>query len=89
MSQNRFLLILRLLHFTDNFNQIPGDRIYKIKPVIETLRKKFKNSSSPGQKMCIDESIVEWKGRLCFKQFIHSKRHRFGIKLFVLCDCES
>ncbi|KAF0747901.1 Uncharacterized protein FWK35_00022580 [Aphis craccivora] len=39
--------------------------------------------------MCIDESIVEWKGRLCFKQFIPSKRHRFGIKLFVLCDCES
>jgi len=59
MSQNRFLLILRLLHFNDNFNQIPGDRIYKIKPVIETLRKKFKNSFSPGQKMCIDESIEE------------------------------
>jgi len=89
MSQNRFLLILRLLHFNDNFKQILGDRIYKIKPIIETLRKKFKNSFSPDQKMCIDESIVEWKGRLCFKQFIPSKRHRFGIKLFVLCDCES
>lgn len=39
--------------------------------------------------MCIDESIVEWKGRLSFKQFIPSKQHRFGIKLFVLCDCQS
>jgi len=37
----------------------------------------------------IDENIVEWKGRLSFKQFIPSKRHRFGIKLFVLCYCES
>jgi hypothetical protein len=24
-----------------------------------------------------------------FKQFIPSKRHRFGIKVFVLCDCET
>jgi hypothetical protein len=24
-----------------------------------------------------------------FKQFILSKRHRFGIKDFVLCDCET
>lgn len=30
-----------------------------------------------------------WKGRLQFKQFIPSKRHCFGIKLFVLYDCES
>lgn len=30
-----------------------------------------------------------WKGRLSFKQFIKSKRHRFGIKLFVLCDVET
>jgi len=89
MSQDRFLLLLRLLHFNDNKNQIKGDRLYKITPIIETLRKKFKKIFKPSQKLCIDESIVEWKGRLSFKQFIPSKRHRFGIKLFVLCDCET
>ena len=35
----------------------------------------------------IDESLVLFKERLIFKQYISSKRHRFGIKLFVLCDC--
>ena len=35
----------------------------------------------------IDESLVLFKERLVFKQYIPSKRHRFGIKLFVLCDC--
>lgn len=30
-----------------------------------------------------------FKGRLSFKQYIPSKRHRFGIKLFVLCTCET
>lgn len=29
---------------------------------------------------------MKWKGRLAFRQFIPSKRHRFGIKFFVLCD---
>ena len=29
------------------------------------------------------------KGRLIFKQYIPSKRHRFGINFFVLCDCET
>lgn len=81
--------MLRLLHFNDNKNQIKGDRLYKIIPIIETLRKKFKKIFKPSQKLCIDESIVEWKGRLSFKQFIPSKRHRFGIILFVLCDCET
>src|ERR1700722_18099283 len=30
-----------------------------------------------------------WKGRLNFKQYIPSKRHRFGVKLFVLCHCHT
>ena len=30
--------------------------------------------------------MMKWKGRLSFKQFIPSKRHRSGIKQFVLCD---
>ena len=35
----------------------------------------------------IDESLILFKGKLVFKQYIFSKRHRFGIKLFVFCDC--
>lgn len=89
MTQDRFLLLLRVLHFNDNRNQIPGDRLFKIKTIVESLRKKFKSTYQPHQKVCVDESIVEWKGQLQFKQYIPSKRHRFGIKLFVLCDCKS
>ena len=33
--------------------------------------------------------MVKWKGRLSFKQFIPSKRHRFGIKFLVLCDVQT
>ena len=30
-----------------------------------------------------------WKGRLSFKQYIPSKRHHVGMKLFMLCDCDT
>lgn len=44
---------------------------------------------NPFENLAIDESLVLWKGRLSFKQFIKTKRHRFGIKIFVLCDVEA
>lgn len=89
MSQDRFLIILRLLHFCDNQNQVPGNRLFKIDTIVESLRMKFRSVFKPYQKVCVDESIFEWKGRLQFKQYIPYNRHRFEIKLFVLCDCKT
>ena len=43
----------------------------------------------PFENLGINESMVLFKVRLIFKQYIKTKRHRFGIKLFVLCDCET
>ena len=40
---------------------------------------------SPGKYVSIDESLVLFKGRLSFQQYIKSKRARFGIKLYQLC----
>ena len=40
---------------------------------------------SPGKSLSMDESLVLFKERLSFKQYISSKRARFGIKLYQLC----
>ena len=86
MSRNRFLSLLRFLHFNDNEQQTTDDNLYKIRPIINHLRNVFGEILVPYQNLCIDESLVLWKGRLSFKQYIPSKRSRFGIKLFLLCD---
>ena len=39
----------------------------------------------PGKDVSIDESLVFFKGRLSFQQYMKSKRARFGIKLYQLC----
>lgn len=89
MSRDRYLLLLRMLHFCCNDNQISGDRLFKLDVVLNEIRANFNAGMVPFQNLVIDESLVLWKGRLSFKQFIKTKRHRFGIKLFVLCDVET
>ena len=40
----------------------------------------------PSQNLSLDESLLLFKGRLHFKQFIRIKRARFCIKMFLLTD---
>lgn len=89
MSQDRFLLILRLLHFSDNENANDDSRTRKIDPILTRLNEKFSETFKPFKNVWIDESFVLWKGRLIFRQYIPSKRARFGIKLFMVSDCET
>lgn len=89
MVRDRYQLLLRFIHFTDNERPLPNDRLWKVRPVMSMLIPKFRQYFIPYQKDVIDESLVLFKGRMKFKQYIPSKRHRFGIKVFVLCDCQS
>ena len=59
---------------------------YKIKPVVTHLRERFRKIFTPYQNLCIDESLMLWKGRLSFKQYLSSKRSRFRIKIYFICD---
>lgn len=40
----------------------------------------------PGKELSLDESMVLWRGRLLFRQYIKNKRHKYGIKLYVLAE---
>lgn len=88
MPRDRFRDILSRIHFSDN--TLPKtDPLQKIKPVVDILRKTFRETIIPSENLSIDESMMPWKGRLSFKQYIANKRCRFGIKSFELVDCET
>ena len=89
MTRDRFLLLLSFLHFADNETPDVDDKIWKVREIFSMFLSRYRKYFYPFQKLVIDESLMLFKGRLVFKQYIPSKRHRFGIKLFVLCDCES
>ena len=90
MSRNRYQLICKFLHFADNRRFDPQDpnrdRLFKIKPLLNYLVAKFQEVYYPSQNVSIDEQLLLHKGNLKFKQYIPSKRARFGIKFFSLCD---
>ena len=88
MTQDRYMVLLQMLHFNDN-NTASNDPLAKIRLVIDKLKISFSQSFAPYENLCVDESLLLYKGRCYFKQFIPSKRSRFGIKLFVLSDCKT
>ena len=66
-SRKRFLQILRALHFVDKSSVPPGprsDRLWKIRPAFDFLVNRFSSIFMPGKNLCIDESLLLWKGRL-------------------------
>ncbi|KAM9305546.1 piggyBac transposable element-derived protein 4-like [Gastrophryne carolinensis] len=90
MSECRFSLIMKNLHFTNNeeFDEAthPAPKLKKIWEVYQMILKNFQQSYVPDRDISIDESLMAYKGRLSWIQYIASKRARFGIKSYMLCE---
>lgn len=78
MSRDRFLGIMRCLHFAKNPDrkEIVQDRLHKIRPILNFFNTKMANVYYPGKEISLDESMVMWRGRLVFRQYIKNKRHK-------------
>jgi hypothetical protein len=85
MSRDRFELLLKFYHFSNNEKkQADQDRLFKLKPLLDLLKDRFKSIYVPGSTISIDETMVPWKGRLLFKQYIPGKVHKYGVKIYKL-----
>lgn len=85
MSRNRFELLLSMLHFSQRDEENTTDRLHRVKELLEIMNENFKKNYTPGEDLCIDESMVPFRGRIIFRQYNKQKRHKYGIKLFKLC----
>lgn len=88
INRDRYVFLLRMLYFSE-ITTTTFDKLVKIREFCNKLRLSFQNNFNPFCNICIDESLLLYKGRLSFKQYIPSKRNRFGIKSFILCDCKT
>lgn len=91
MSRNRFEIIWRFLHFSDNKSRSVNsdDKLYKVRPVLDYLVSKFQEMYQPNKNICIDEGVLLWRGRLAFKVYNPQKPVKYGIKSYILCDSET
>jgi hypothetical protein len=86
MSRDRFELLLKVWHFSDNEKCPPGDPGYKLECLIQLLVKKFQEVYNPGHVFCVDETIVPFRGRFIMKQYMPQKTHKYEIKLLLCAD---
>lgn len=91
MSSRRFELLLKFLHLNDSEAQPvrgePGyDKLFKIGRFLDFVLNNFKSAYQPHQQISIDESVISYKGRLSFIQYLPPKDHKWGLKAWVLAD---
>ncbi|KAK6191058.1 hypothetical protein SNE40_002806 [Patella caerulea] len=91
MDRDRFLGLLKFLHLVDEHaaDLDKSDKIYKMRPFLDTIFPKFRNYFTPQQNISVDEGMIPTKGRLGIKQYIKDKPTNWGIKAFMLTDSES
>ncbi|XP_045455647.1 piggyBac transposable element-derived protein 4-like [Melitaea cinxia] len=87
MTRDRFILLLKCWHFSNDAID-PTDKLCKVRDVLNMILSKFNEVLTPGQYLVIDESMIPWRGRLKFRQYIKNKSHKYGIKLYKLCTPE-
>lgn len=91
-TRNRFQLLLAFFHIVDNTklpkaNQPDYDASQKFQPLLEHCNRLFKFFYTAHQQVSVDETLIGTKSQTAITQYLPNKHHhRWGIKLWVLCD---
>ena len=91
MSGRRLELLMSYLHLNDSQkmperDSLNYDKLYKVCPLLDRVVNAFRNAWIPRQNLSVDESIIAFKGRLSWVQYMPKKPHKWGIKAWVLAD---
>ncbi|KAF2903794.1 hypothetical protein ILUMI_02382 [Ignelater luminosus] len=78
-------ILLATCNSSDNDPWLENDRLRELSPLIKNLVQRFQDVYIADQKLCIDETVVSFRGRLRFRQYSKNKRHKFGIKVCKFC----
>lgn len=85
LSRNRWWEIKGNIHFNDNTHMPPPtdpnrDRLFKIRPLVESLQEKFVQIPVESQMICVDEQVVPFKGKSFLKQYNPKKTTQVGLQ---------
>lgn len=86
-SQARFGKLLQYFHVAPYTPpSSPVDPLSRVRPFLTHLNHFFPQCYSPSQFLTIDEAMVAYKGRSAIKQYIPSKPHKWGYKIYCLAS---
>ncbi|CAD7076630.1 unnamed protein product [Hermetia illucens] len=91
MTLKKFKLINECIRFDDK-EQRKGirsrDKLAPIRNVYDKWVNRLKMCYTVGKNVTVDEQLVPFRGRCPFTQYIPSKPHKYGIKIWCLCDAK-
>lgn len=86
-SRDRFKELLRYFRVVPApVAATPRNPIPHVRVLAEKLNQSFSSHFTPINDFTIDEAICAWKGRSPIKQYIPSKPHKYGYKLYCLAS---
>ena len=82
MPRKRWEDIKSNLHLVDNTVIDSNDKLGKIRPLVDHLRKEFQ-AIPMKEHLSVDEQMVPFKGASSMKQYLPKKPQKWGFKIFV------
>lgn len=80
-SQKEFERIQKFIHLNNNLNHDGFNRLQKIRPLLDSIRKTFQEIP-PSERLLLDEQICTTKNRSYLKQYLPNKPKKWGYKFF-------
>ena len=86
LMRTRYEKLCQYLHCSVPANEDKNYKLTKVSPLITLCEQNFGQCYQPSRDVSIDEAMVQFDGRLCWKQYTPKKPVKWGIKLWCLCD---
>jgi len=86
MPLDRFRGLLSGLHFADDSESDPNDKLWKIRRLFELLRQRLSVAYNMDRRISVDESMALWKGNHTLKRYIPKKASAWGFKFYALAE---
>ncbi|KAM9305474.1 piggyBac transposable element-derived protein 4-like [Gastrophryne carolinensis] len=92
MSASRFQLLQKFLHYNDNTLAVQPDHpqfddLFKLRPLLDHLLKRFQEVYTPGQNLVVDRSLLRYQGHIVPQEYF-PKGEQY-CKLHRLCESSS
>ncbi len=92
MSSDEFYRMFTAFHLSDKRKQDQFDKssiqckLFKVFDFISLLKRNFQENFILRTNVCIDESMIKFKGRSSLKQYMPSKPIKLGYRVWCLAD---
>ena len=91
MARNKFMDTYHTIHFADKTKQLKRgapnyDPLFLVRGLIDRVVPRFRILKEADENIVLDESMIPYKGAKYMRKYLPKKPHKYGYKVFLVCD---